>query len=200
MMPNPNEVYKHFKGDLYKVIGVAKDSETGDRMVVYQALYGNYELYVRPLDMFMSPVDKIKYPEVKQKQRFELIGMAPADANQPGAELVGDVINSKAVCGQAASTGEAITGQASVSNTEVANTEEQVVLKPLVEAFLDADTIEEKKRILVALQDTIDQDDVTIMATVMDIEINQELELPERYRQLMKCLDTKGRFETLRLR
>ena len=65
-------VYRHFKGNLYLVEDVATHSETGERYVVYRQLYGARELYVRPAEMFLSEVDKDKYPDVKQKYRFEL--------------------------------------------------------------------------------------------------------------------------------
>lgn len=65
-------VYRHFKGDYYIVEGVAGHSETKEKYVVYRGLYGDNELYIRPLDMFLSEVDHEKYPNEKQKYRFEL--------------------------------------------------------------------------------------------------------------------------------
>ncbi|MCR4566738.1 MAG: DUF1653 domain-containing protein [Pseudobutyrivibrio sp.] len=67
-----HRVYKHFKGKYYLVEDVAFDSETQEEMVVYRRLYDDGSLWVRPKEMFLSEVDHVKYPDVKQKYRFEL--------------------------------------------------------------------------------------------------------------------------------
>jgi len=65
-------VYRHFKGDYYLVEDVAKDSETGEEYVVYRKLYGDGSLWIRPKSMFLSEVDREKYPDCTQTYRFEL--------------------------------------------------------------------------------------------------------------------------------
>ena len=74
-MPNElkiGRVYRHFKGDFYLVEAVANDSETGEPFVVYRKLYGDGGLWLRPLAMVLSPVDRAKYPDAAQEYRVEL--------------------------------------------------------------------------------------------------------------------------------
>ena len=68
-----HRVYRHFKGDYYLVEAEATDSETNEALVIYRKLYGDGSLWVRPKSMFLSEVDREKYPDCPQQYRFQLV-------------------------------------------------------------------------------------------------------------------------------
>ena len=176
MIPKSNEIYRHFKGNLYRIITIAIHSETEEQMVVYQGLYGDFPIYCRPLSMFISEVDHEKYPQVTQKYRFErLDNPASNDMNVNSIQNAG-VTEEETICEQATET------------------EEAVDIDPLILEFLDAETVLEKKNILAALHHRITDEMINTLAVAMDVVI-EEGETQERYRQLKACLDTIDRYE-----
>lgn len=171
-IPRAQEVYKHFKGNVYQIITIAEHSENGEKMVIYQAMYGEFKVYARPLDMFMEKVDRAKYPEVKQEYRFEKVEQdecAPvSEENRETAQPVEEI-------------------------------SEELQLDPLLLRFLDADTYEEKLNILAALHSRITDDMITTMAVACDVEV-EDGDLEKRYSQLKNCLLTLDKYEINRVR
>ena len=181
-IPRAQEIYKHFKGNVYQIITIAEHSEDGEKLVIYQAMYGDFKVYARPLSMFMEKVDRQKYPEVKQEYRFEKVEKAVcASLQEP--EMI--------------KTEQKPKEPQPVQDAEL--TEEELQLDPLLLDFLDADTYEEKLNILSALHSRITDDMITTMAIASDVEV-AEGELEVRYTQLKNCLLTLDRYEINRIR
>lgn len=211
-IPRPQEIYKHFKGNLYQVTAVAEHTETREQLVIYQALYGDFRIYARPLDMFVSRVDREKYPDVEQEFRFELQGS--------GAERQKVESEPEAAAGIAADAAER-TGCPAESVQETAReaapkairemrTEDRTEgaagqpaggeeLDPFVLEFLDADSYEQRLNILAGLHHRITDEMITTMAIACDIEIDDG-DIEERYEALRTCLLTLERYECNRLR
>lgn len=198
-VPKPHEIYKHFKGNLYQITALAEHTETGEALVVYQAMYGDFKTYARPLSMFVSRVDREKYPDAAQEFRFELQGPeaerqkreSEPEANPAyhrEAEHVADLPGER----KTASDAESAKAQ------EAAGTEE-LSLDPMVLEFLDSDSYEQRLNILAGLHHRITDEMITTMAIACDVEVNDG-ETEERYEALKTCLLMLERYECNRLR
>ena len=195
--PLPGEKYLHFKNKLYQVIAVAKHSETMEPYVVYQALYGDFGVYIRPYDMFVSEVDHEKYPEVTQKYRFAYVDHTknetlrteraehkkiPVNQNVEQQENVPDVT-------VAVSTAELQEQNMVQRESDV---EEQI--DPWLLRFLDTDTMEEKYQIVCDIKNDITDRLIDDLAVAVDVVI-PEGKLSDRYEQLKYCIRTRQKYE-----
>lgn len=179
-IPLPGQIYRHFKGNLYRIVTMARHSETGEELVVYQALYGDYQVYARPLSMFMEKTDKDKYPDAVQEYHFEL-----------QKELIGSLEHQGNM--------EESPSKQPEKPAETECAEEELNIDPLVLEFLDAGSYEERLNILAALHHRITDDMITTMALAVDVEI-EDGDTEERFEQLRTCLLTFEKYECNRLR
>ena len=200
-IPRPQEIYKHFKGGLYQITAVAEHTETGEQLVIYQALYGDFKTYARPLDMFTGRVDRDKYPDAAQEFRFEVQGQE-ADRRKAEADEKAESDRKAESDAQAEPDGKAESdGKAEPDEKAptAASDEGEAALDPLVLEFLEADDYAQRLNILTGLHHRITDDMITTMAIACDVEID-EGDLETRYTSLKNCLTTLDRYECNRLR
>lgn len=202
-LPKNGEFYRHFKNKLYQIIAVAKHSETGEQLVIYQALYGDFGVYARPLELFMSEVDHEKYPDVTQKYRFERVELS---SNTVTETQVKDHTQRE----YAAENRNLLENSEKQSladsfeqseNMGLSSREEEYEggINPKVLEFLDSEDFDERYNILVALRDEIDDQMINTLAVALDVVI-PEGDIDDRYDQLKMCLRTRQRYESNRLR
>lgn len=184
--PQPGQLYKHFKGNLYQIVTIAEHTETDEALVIYQALYGTFKVYARPLNMFMSEVDKEKYPDVTQTYRFEQI--MPEKEGQTQKNIADF------------QTAEADRSEINSENDLPITAEEQ---KPQLDdgiwEFLDAKSFEERLRIFTGMQHRLNDEMINIMAVSMDTEV-PEGKLTDRVASLKNYLLMQVKFECSRVR
>lgn len=185
-IPLQGQIFRHFKGNLYRIITMARHSETGEELVIYQALYGEYQVYARPLSMFMEKLDKEKYPDAGQEMRFEL----QKNVIEPVAEQ--KVTLMKESEDVSALKEEEI-------QQDIDEAEEELNIDPLVLEFLDAGSYEERINILAALHHRITNDMINIMSMAIDVKV-EEGEIEDRFDQLRTCLLTLEKYECNRLK
>lgn len=197
----PGDFYRHFKDKLYQVKMIAYDSETKEKMVVYQAMYGDFQAYVRPYDMFMSEVDHDKYPEVKQKYRFEKVLMgnvSPNILNEDEGVLTEAYNADKEKLTTSAAIRINITAVEDRMYDEYED-DESGEINPILLKFLDAENYQDKLNLLTGLKSKLDDRLINDIATSMDITV-EEGNFEKRYESLRNCILAHIKYEGNRLR
>lgn len=190
-IPKPGEIYKHFKDKLYQIITVATHTETHERLVIYQALYGDYKIFARPLDMFLSEVDHNKYPGINQTYRFVLYGhnyTVDSIENSNKKEIENKVIEKEEIDKK----------EVEMKVIEDKELDESGVNSVLLQ-FLDAKSYNDKLAVIISKRKSINDRLLNDMAVSIDCTI-EEGTIEERIKGLIFALETLARFENKRLR
>lgn len=215
--PKAGEKYLHFKKKPYQIVAVGKHSETDEKMVVYQALYGDFGIYIRPFDMFISEVDHEKYPEVTQKYRFQYmedleVGLpeivtyteAP-ERNRALDEMSVFDRENKTSMGNTPEISEAEQNSLSdgvpLEESEKASADpdsEEEQANPWLMKFLDAESFDEKYQIVSEMYADIDDKLIDDLAVCLDVVI-PEGKLTDRYMELKHCIRTRQKYEGSRM-
>lgn len=162
--PTIGGFYRHFKNRLYQVLNIAVHADTGEELVIYQALYGEFRVYARPLRDFMSEVDHEKYPDAMQKMRFVKVTLKSVPMGEEPKDQ----------------------GEGSVH--------------PLLLAFLDAESFEDRLKIFDEMEGIADMHMLDAVAASLDISLSGNASLQECFSLIRDNLVTQKKYECSRWR
>ena len=185
---NCGEVYRHFKGNYYKIIALAKDSSDLSDVVVYQALYGNGQIYTRSMSEFLSEVDRKKYPDAVQRYRFEVVNGEMRDRVLEFAKM-------DAMYSNNSDDGiKFIEFQTAVEKDSVSKDAHE-----FMDRFFDAKTYKSKFEVLRMMwyENLLTDNIIDTLAVSVDCALNEE-DLESRYDSLSKYLNAQSKYEILR--
>lgn len=209
-IPQPGQLYQHFKGMLYQIITVAKHSETGEELVIYQALYGDFKTYARPLSMFLSKVDHEKYPKVSQQYRFtpisrEELGNDAGQNKNTGETRKVEAMDdqNKDVTAQHMKDSDILNIAVKGEQTKTAEGIKKDELHPEANldlmAFLDAKDCAEKLEILYSMKKNIDERTMGNIEIALDLPVSDG-SIEERIDIVKNKLQVMAKYENRRLR
>lgn len=219
--PAAGEFYRHFKGNIYQIKMLAKDSETEKEKVVYQAMYAPFICWVRDLEEFLSEVDRGKYPDAVQKHLFEKVVLEEENSLQKksGGSMSADENTSqqKVTLASTQGVGQVVAAnsgkEGNVSDKELVKalktgqperylaqkiTEDEIANRGLLQ-LLDAETFREKRQIFVGLKQYLNERMLNNIAVALDIVL-EEGDIETQYESIMHCLDAFEHYEGGRLR
>lgn len=183
------DIYRHFRGNFYQIVTVGKHADSLEEYVVYQALYGTFEVYIRSIQDFFVVLDKNQYQEAQQKYRFERVGKDELDLNKN--VIVSDTKKE-----------EVEVAKKEEENDEVERFIEESDNKEGMRQFmkfLDAETYKEKLELFTKMQGKLDERILTNIAVSLDLVVD-ERNMEESCQIIIKNLEQRSKFECFRLR
>lgn len=181
MEPKAFEIYRHFKGNFYQIITLAEDSETGDKLVIYQGLYAPYKVYARPLTMFLEKLDRNKYPMATQEYRFERV----TDVSK------GETTEEKTT--EEKTEAQVVPSKETLPCKNIS--EKNADINPYLLEFLEAEDPEQKLEVLSRIKAFLTPQILTSMELSQGMEPQEALSEEQRYRNIKNDIITKQKYE-----
>ncbi len=197
--PVAGQIYKHFKGNLYKVLAVAVHTESEEKLVVYQSVDNPDRVFARPLEMFMSDIDRFRYPLIRAKYRFTLVSEPEEETNGEETkeeETKEETLNEDT---REEDVKDEETEEQSDDDSAVYKDNGELVIDPYVEGVLDEKEFSKKIEFFEMLRGKCTEDMLTTIAISLDIQL-QEGSIEDKYSQILRTLKMHEKYETSRLR
>lgn len=197
--PVAGQIYKHFKGNLYKVLAVAVHTESEEKLVVYQSVDNPDRVFARPLEMFMSDIDRFRYPLIRAKYRFTLVSEPEEETNGEETkeeETKEETLNEDT---KEEDVKDEETEEQSDDDSAVYKDNGELVIDPYVEGVLDEKEFSKKIEFFEMLRGKCTEDMLTTIAISLDIQL-QEGSIEDKYSQILRTLKMHEKYETSRLR
>ena len=197
--PVAGQIYKHFKGNLYKVLAVAVHTESEEKLVVYQSVDNPDRVFARPLEMFMSDIDRFRYPLIRAKYRFTLVSEPEVENNGEETKEEETKEETPNEDTKEEDVKDEETEEQSDDDSAVYKDNGELVIDPYVERVLDEKEFSKKIEFFEMLRGKCTEDMLTTIAISLDIQL-QEGSIEDKYSQILRTLKMHEKYETSRLR
>lgn len=197
--PVAGQIYKHFKGNLYKVLAVAVHTESEEKLVVYQSVDNPDRVFARPLEMFMSDIDRFRYPLIRAKYRFTLVSEPEVENNGEETKEEETIKETPNEDTKGEDVKDEETEEQSDDDSAVYKDNGELVIDPYVEGVLDEKEFSKKIEFFEMLRGKCTEDMLTTIAISLDIQL-QEGSIEDKYSQILRTLKMHEKYETSRLR
>ncbi|MBD5087516.1 MAG: DUF1653 domain-containing protein [Clostridiales bacterium] len=184
------DIYRHFQGNLYQIVTVGKHVETLEEYIVYQALYGEFQIYIQKLQDFFAVLDKEKYPEIEQKYCYEKV-----EKEKLATEKNTSIFTIQNGNTPIPDDTKKVTLH---TDTFMEQNDDKDGMQMLME-FLDAETCKEKMEIFMKMRGKLDEKLLMNIAVSLDLVVDEK-NMEDSCQIIIKNLEQRSKFECFRLR